>query len=80
MAELVIDLASAGHFYGGGHLMRQHWPLNKGAWEVGPHYPFDNGPNGLNTLAASHFVTSSGALVMADPDTPYLHVVRCACV
>ena len=23
---------------------------NLGCWEVGPHYPFDNGPNGINTL------------------------------
>jgi hypothetical protein len=74
MAELVLDVASAGHWYGGGHLMRQHWPLERGAWEIGPHYPFDNGPNGVNTLLGSHWVTSNGALVMVDPDTPYLHV------
>lgn len=74
MAELVVDLASAGEWFGGGHTMRQHWPLNDGAWEVGPHYPFDNGPNGLNTLVGHHWVTSSGALVLTDPDTPYLHV------
>ena len=73
-AQLTFDLAPSGHWYGGGHLMRQHWPLNAASWDVGPHYPFDNGPNGLNTLVGHHWVTSGGALVMTDPDTPYLHV------
>ncbi|OUS49434.1 hypothetical protein BE221DRAFT_50160, partial [Ostreococcus tauri] len=54
--------------------MAQHWPLNEGCMEIGPHYPFDNGPNGLNTLVSSHWVTSKGVAVVADPDTPYFHV------
>lgn len=33
-AELTLNLESAGNWYGGGHLMRQHWPLEKGLWEV----------------------------------------------
>jgi len=74
MAELAVELESGGEWYGGGHLMRQHWPLNRGAWEVGPHYPFDNGPNGLNTLVGHHWVASGGGLACVDPDTPYLHV------
>ena len=45
----------------------QLWPLNRATWELGPHFPFDNGPTGLNTLVAPHFVTSSGFLLMADP-------------
>lgn len=52
----------------------QLWPLNRATWELGPHFPFDNGPTGLNTLVAPHFVTSSGFLLMADPATPFLHV------
>lgn len=74
MAELKVDIAEAGDWFGGGHLMKQHWPLNLGCWEVGPHYPFDNGPNGINTLVSTHWVTSGGLAVLADPDTPYLHV------
>ena len=73
-AEIAVDLAVSGDWFGGGHLMRQHWPLNSGCWEVGPHYPFDNGPNGVNTLVSTHWVSSAGAAVLCDPDTPYLHV------
>ena len=74
MAELTVELEESGDWFGGGHLMRQHWPLNLGCWEVGPHYPFDNGPNGVNTLVSTHWVTSGGLAVLADPDIPYLHV------
>jgi hypothetical protein len=42
--------------------------------QVGPWYPFDNGPNGLNNLAGPHWVTSRGLLVMVDPDLPFLHI------
>ena len=74
MAEIRIDVDSAGRWFGGAHFMNQLWPLNKAVWETGPFYPFDHGPTGLNTLVAPQFVTSSGLLVMIDPDTPYLHV------
>ena len=74
MAEVKVDVADAGDWFGGGHLIKQHWPLNLGCWEVGPHYPFDNGPNGINTLVSTHWVTSGGLAVLCDPDTPYLHV------
>ena len=73
-AEICVDLERMGDVYGGSHLMAQHWPLNDGCMEIGPHYPFDNGPNGLNTLVANHWVTSKGVAVVADPDTPYFHV------
>lgn len=73
-AEIQLDLDRVGEVYGGSHLMAQHWPLNEGCMEIGPHYPFDNGPNGLNTLVSSHWVTSKGVAVVADPDTPYFHV------
>jgi len=74
MAEILIDVKSSGMWFGGSHLMRQHWPLNTGSWEVGPHYPFDNGPHGLNTLVSSHWMTSNGLLVVVDPDNPFMHV------
>ena len=73
-AEIMIDLERVGDVYGGSHLMAQHWPLNDGCMEIGPHYPFDNGPNGLNTLVSTHWVTSNGCAVVADPDTPFFHV------
>eukprot|EP00850_Spirogloea_muscicola_P006760 SM000032S12144 [mRNA] locus=s32:710768:722399:- [translate_table: standard] len=74
MAELVLDMRPSGHWFGGGHFMKQHWPLNLATFEVGPFFPFDNGPNGLNTLTAPQWMTSKGLLVLADPDTPFLHV------
>ncbi|QDZ19212.1 glycoside hydrolase [Chloropicon primus] len=74
MTEIKIDVDSAGHWFGGAHFMNQLWPLNKVSWETGPFYPFDHGPTGLNTLVAPQFVTSSGLLVMVDPDTPFLHI------
>ncbi|CAL5223288.1 g5776 [Coccomyxa viridis] len=73
-AEIKLDIESAGHWFGGGHLMRQLWPLNRASLETGPFYPFDNGPNGVNTLVAPQWLTSQGLLVMTDPDTPFLHV------
>ena len=73
-SEVTVDMTSSGRWYGGGHLMKQHWPLNNGCWEVGPFMPFDNGPNGINTLIHPHWVTTSGLLVVANPDTPFLHV------
>jgi hypothetical protein len=74
MAEIKIDMDSAGKWFGGAHFMRQLWPLNKASLETGPFYPFDHGPMGLNTLVAPQWVTSNGLLVMMDPDTPFLHV------
>lgn len=73
-AEITFDMEASGQWFGGAHLMRQLWPLNLASWEVGPWYPFDNGPNGLNTLIGAQWVTSSGLLVIADPRTPTLHV------
>lgn len=55
--------------------MYQHWPLDKGNWELGPCYPFDNGPTGLCTLAEPAFVSSSGlALAVEEAASPCLHV------
>ncbi|GJP81436.1 hypothetical protein CLOP_g11587, partial [Closterium sp. NIES-67] len=74
MAEVELDMRTAGYWFGGGHYMRQHWPLNRGQFELGPFFPFDNGPNGNNTLLAAQWMTSRGLLVLANPDTPFLHV------
>ena len=37
--------------------MRQLWPLNRASLETGPFFPFDNGPNGVNTLVAPQWLT-----------------------
>ena len=50
------------------------WPLNDAALEVGPWYAFDNGPNGVNTLLGTNWMTSGGLLISVDPTTPFLHV------
>ena len=74
MAELRFDLASAGRWYGGPHMMRQLWPADRACLETGPLIPHDNGPTGLNTLTVAQWVTSNGVLVVADDETPFLHV------
>ena len=73
-AEIGIHLASSGFWFGGGHFIRQLWPLNDAALEVGPWFAFDNGPNGVNTLLGTSWMTSNGLLVTVDPDTQFLHV------
>jgi hypothetical protein len=74
MAEIVTDVESSGKWFGGGHFVRQEWPLNGACQEVGPHYPFDFGPHGINTLVSNHWVTSTGFAIVADPETSFFHV------
>lgn len=73
-AEIAVHLEPSGYWFGGGHFIRQMWPLNAAALEVGPWYAFDNGPNGVNNLLGPHWMTSGGLLVEVDPETPFLHV------
>lgn len=42
-AEIAVELNPSGHWFGGAHLIRQMWPLNQAAMELGPYYAFDNG-------------------------------------
>lgn len=73
-AEIAIRLETSGHWFGGGHFIRQIWPLNDASLEVGPWYAFDNGPNGVNNLLGAHWMTSRGLLVSVDPSQQYLHI------
>eukprot|EP00889_Picochlorum_renovo_P003452 jgi/Picre1/30482/NNA_005846.t1 len=73
-AEISVKLEPSGHWFGGGHFIRQIWPLNDASLEVGPWYAFDNGPNGVNNLVGAHWITSCGLLVSVDPSTQYLHI------
>lgn len=68
-----IDLHPASWF-GLGHLMYHHWPLDDAALVLSPVYPFDNGPTGLSTLLDPTFVSSSGALLSVDDSSPCLHL------
>ena len=74
MAEIITDVDSSGKWFGGGHFVRQEWPLNGACQEVGPHYPFDFGPHGINTLVSNHWVTSTGFAIVAAPETSVFHV------
>jgi hypothetical protein len=73
-AEINVDLQTGGRWYGGAHLLRQLWPLDRAQWELGPMYPFDHGPNGLGSVVGAHWVSSRGTFVAVDPGTPMLHV------
>lgn len=68
-----FDLHSASWF-GLGHLMNHHWPLDDAALVLSPAYPFDNGPSGLSTLLDPTFVSSIGALVSINDHSPCLHL------
>ena len=42
MAEVELNMRLAGHWFGGGHYMRQHWPLDLGEFEVRPWWQVDS--------------------------------------
>ena len=73
-AEIAVHMDPSGHWFGGGHFIRQIWPLNDASLEVGPWYAFDNGPNGVNNLLGAQWMTSCGLLVSVDPSSQYLHI------
>lgn len=68
-----IDLHPASWF-GFGHLMHHHWPLDNAALALSPIYPFDNGPTGLSTLLDPTFVSSTGVFLSVDDRSPCLHL------
>lgn len=73
--EVRVDMPSAGHWYGTGHMMQQHWPASAACLELGPFYPFDNGVCGLGTMAIAGWCTTSGlALLVDERRSPYLHI------
>lgn len=61
-------------WFGLGHLMNHHWPLDKSALVLSPAYPFDNGPTGVSTVLDPTFVSSAGALLSFHDDSPCLHL------
>ena len=76
-AELTVKLcdgADEDHWYGGSHLLKQLWPLERAKIEMGPFYPFDHGPNGVGNVLGTHWVSSGGTLIFADPNSDLLHV------
>ena len=68
--------------------MRQLWPLNRASLETGPFFPFDNGPNGVNTLVAPQWLTRWVPLldvncvltVLWRPGLPYVASPRSRCI
>lgn len=70
-----VQLPLADHsWYGLGHFMRQCWPLETGSLDIGPFYPFDNGPTGVCTLADPTLISTAGLLVSVDDSSPCLHL------
>ncbi|CAN8073934.1 unnamed protein product [Agarophyton chilense] len=62
------------NWFGLGHLMYQHWPLNRARLEHGPFYPFDNGPNGICTLLEPTLYSSHGVAVHVDDRSSCFHL------
>lgn len=74
LVEVAFDLRHGGSWFGLGHIMWQQWPLEQGVLELGPFYPFDNGPNGVCTLIDPTFISTAGGVVMGDDTSHCLHV------
>lgn len=66
--EVMFGCGGKGGWFGLGHLMYQHWPLEKGNLEVGPLYPFDNGPTGVCTVVVPAFMSVGGLMVSVKED------------
>ncbi len=62
--QLTIELP--GHWYGHGELINQHWPLNKLMLQLAPMHTFDNGATGLSGVMTPAWLSSNGALIIAD--------------
>eukprot|EP00871_Galdieria_phlegrea_P005607 jgi/Galph1/6047/GphlegSOOS_G4707.1 len=73
--SITFELPSSGHWYGGAHSLRQFWPVERACLELGPYYPFDNGPQGLCGLVDPSWVSSKGVVLSVDPyRSKFLHI------
>ncbi len=63
-AEVTVEIS--GHWYGGGELINQQFPLNKVMLHSTPFQTFDNGPTGLSGKLTPAWFSSNGAMVIAD--------------
>jgi alpha-glucosidase (family GH31 glycosyl hydrolase) len=62
--EIKIELP--GHWYGGGELINQQFPLNRVMLQVAPFHTFDNGPTGLSGILTPAWYSSNGTLIIAE--------------
>ncbi len=62
--EIAIELS--GHWYGGGELINQQFPLNRVMLQMAPFYTFDNGPSGLSGILMPAWYSSNGTLIVAE--------------
>lgn len=70
-----FELPISGHWYGGAHSLRQFWPTERACLELGPYYPFDNGPQGLCGLVDPSWISSKGLVLSVDPfRSKFLHI------
>jgi len=73
--SFTFELPISGHWYGGAHSLRQFWPTERACLELGPYYPFDNGPQGLCGLVDPSWVSSKGFVLSVDPfHSKFLHI------
>lgn len=62
--EIAIKLP--GHWYGGGELINQQFPLNRVMLQMAPFHTFDNGPTGLSGILTPAWYSSNGTLIIAE--------------
>lgn len=65
--EIVIELGDA-HWYGGGGLVHQQWPLEKLAQQMAPFITSDNGNTGLLGILEPFWWNSEGQGVLVEGD------------
>lgn len=65
-ASVEVTVELPGHWYGGGELIHQQFPLNKVMLQSAPFHTFDNGPTGLSGKLTPAWFSSNGAMVIAD--------------
>lgn len=71
--ELKMPLAPHS-WYGLGHLMCQRWPLETASLDLGPFYPFDNGPNGVCTIVDPTLISTAGTVLKVNDRSRCLHI------
>lgn len=65
-APVEISIELPGHWYGGGELINQQFPLNRVMLQRAPFLTFDNGPTGLSGVLTPAWFSSNGTLIVAE--------------
>jgi len=65
-SPIEIKIQLPGHWYGGGELINQQFPLNHVMLQLAPFHTYDNGPTGLSGILTPAWYSSNGTLIIAE--------------